>query len=223
MTRGSWRSSKRTSPADSGALRIVRLTLIRHGQTHSNVGRHLDTAAPGADLTDLGRRQAAALVSSLAEHDVDSIFVSKLVRTHQTAAPLAAHRGLVPVELPGLHEITAGDFEMRNDDEAMFAYISTFQAWSLEGLHVAVPGGESGEEFFARFDADVLRAATESAAPVIVSHGAAIRVWAAERAMNVGVAETAGRELLNTGIVELEGDPVDGWRLIRWQGEALQG
>lgn len=200
----------------------MRLTLIRHGQTHSNVGRHLDTAAPGADLTDLGRAQAAALVDSLADHEVDRIFVSRLVRTHQTAAPLAAHRVLEPIELPGIHEITAGDFEMRNDDDAMMGYLATLRAWSVEGLHVPMPGGENGEAFFTRFDADVLRAATESTAPLIVSHGAAIRVWVADRAMNIEHADTARRELHNTGIVELEGDPVDGWRLVRWQGEAFR-
>lgn len=198
----------------------MRLTLIRHGQTHSNVGRHLDTAAPGADLTDLGRQQAAALVDRLVDHDVDGLYVSRLVRTHQTAAPLASARGLAPVELPGLHEITAGDWEMRNDDEAMHGYLSTMRAWSVEGLHVRMPGGEDGTGFFSRYDADVLRAATESSAPVIVSHGAAIRVWVADRAANVAHEDIAFMELHNTGVVELEGDPVDGWRLLRWQGEA---
>ena len=36
----------------------MRLILIRHGQTHSNVAHALDTTVPGADLTDLGREQA---------------------------------------------------------------------------------------------------------------------------------------------------------------------
>ena len=30
-----------------------RLILVRHGQTHANVQRRLDTRPPGADLTDL--------------------------------------------------------------------------------------------------------------------------------------------------------------------------
>ena len=197
----------------------MRLTLIRHGQTHSNVGRHLDTGHPGADLTDLGRRQAADLVNQLVDHEVDGIYVSRLVRTHQTAAPLAAARGLAPVELPGLHEITAGEYEMRNDDDAMLGYFATMRAWSVEGLHVRMPGGEDGTDFFARYDADVLRAATESVSPVIVSHGAAIRVWASDRASNMRHEDAARLELFNTGIVELEGDPVDGWRVTSWQGD----
>ena len=37
-----------------------RLVLVRHGQSHGNVERRLDTRPPGAELTDLGREQARA-------------------------------------------------------------------------------------------------------------------------------------------------------------------
>ncbi|POC80683.1 histidine phosphatase family protein, partial [Vibrio vulnificus] len=43
----------------------MRLILIRHGQTESNVHRLLDTAMPGPGLTELGQQQAAGLVSAL--------------------------------------------------------------------------------------------------------------------------------------------------------------
>ena len=36
----------------------ARLHLVRHGQTPSNVAGALDTALPGAPLTELGREQA---------------------------------------------------------------------------------------------------------------------------------------------------------------------
>ena len=44
----------------------MRLYLARHGQTLSNIGRALDTAYPGAELTDLGQEQAARLAARLA-------------------------------------------------------------------------------------------------------------------------------------------------------------
>ena len=44
----------------------MRLLLIRHAETTANAQRLLDTAPPGADLTDLGRTQATELVESLA-------------------------------------------------------------------------------------------------------------------------------------------------------------
>ena len=39
----------------------MRLLLVRHGQTPSNVAGLLDTALPGPGLTALGTRQAAAI------------------------------------------------------------------------------------------------------------------------------------------------------------------
>ena len=38
----------------------MRLILVRHGQTSSNVGHHLDTAAPGADLLPMVKPQFEA-------------------------------------------------------------------------------------------------------------------------------------------------------------------
>ena len=91
---------------------------MRHGQTHANVSGELDTAHHGLDLTDLGRAQAAAAAQAIADAHLDAIYVSSRVRTHQTAAPTAESRGLTPVQLDGLEEIAAGDFEMRSDHDA---------------------------------------------------------------------------------------------------------
>jgi len=197
------------------------LTLVRHGQTPSNVLGLLDTGIPGPGLTELGHRQAAALVDAFVERPVDALYVSRLIRTHHTAEPLATARRLEPVELPGIHEIGAGSLEMRGDRESMQAYLGTIHAWSAEGLHVAMPGGEDGHTFFDRFDAGVARAADGADHAVVVSHGAAIRVWVAERAQNIGHSFVVDHDLPNTGIVELEGDPDSGWRLLRWLGDPV--
>ena len=99
----------------------MRLLLMRHGQTHANVSGELDTAHPGVNLTDLGRAQAVAASKALSEVPLDAIYVSSRVRTHQTAAPTAQGRGLELTVLEGLEEISAGDFEMRNDHDAIAA------------------------------------------------------------------------------------------------------
>src|SRR5450755_4342821 len=78
-------------PEEDGDMRLL---LVRHGQTSSNLGRLLDTDHPGADLTPLGRAQAAALVGSLGPQPIDAVYASTLVRTQQTAAPLGAWLGL---------------------------------------------------------------------------------------------------------------------------------
>jgi release factor glutamine methyltransferase len=87
----------------------VRLLLIRHGQTPSNVLGLLDTAPPGPGLTDLGVEQAAAPAHLrgggwlLVEHG-----------STQAAAvrELFAHAGFAQVEtrrdLAGLERATGG-------------------------------------------------------------------------------------------------------------------
>ena len=87
----------------------MRLYLVRHGRTSSNVDRLLDTASPGADLDDVGRAQATRLVERLDGHHLEAVYASDLVRTQQTLAPLASARGLEMTILGGLREIQAGE------------------------------------------------------------------------------------------------------------------
>ncbi|MBO9577575.1 MAG: histidine phosphatase family protein [Microbacteriaceae bacterium] len=194
---------------------MTRLTLIRHGQTPANVLGLLDTDAPGPGLTDLGLAQAAALPRLLVDSPIDRVYVSRLVRTHFTARPLANDRAYDLVELPGVHEVEAGSLEKRGDEAAVRRYMETAFAWGGGNLDARMPDGPDGYDFFGRYDADIERVVRESQHPVIVSHGAAIRIWVAARAKNIGPEFTALHHLPNTGVVELEGSPGD-WRLLSW-------
>ncbi|MEU6121312.1 histidine phosphatase family protein [Streptomyces sp. NPDC047123] len=200
----------------------MRLLLIRHGQTPSNLKHLLDTGAPGPGLTPLGQEQAAALPQALADERIDALYASTLVRTQLTAAPLAAATG-VDVEIrDGLRELIAGDLEMRGDEEAAALYLATAFAWSAGDTGRRMPGAEDGVEALGRFDAVVAEAAGTGAGTVaLVSHGAMIRSWVAARAVNLDVAFAADHPLGNTGVVVLEGSPADGWRAVQWEGAPL--
>jgi len=202
----------------------VRLLLMRHGQTHANVSGELDTAHPGVELTDLGRAQALAASRALSDEPLDAIYVSSRVRTHQTAAPTASDRGLVLTQLDGLEEIQAGDFEMRNDHDAIAGYIGSVATWLDGDLTHRMPGGETGEEFLARFDAAV-RAIVEAdhRAALIVSHGAALRTWVSARMESHPSAPPVTQPLHNTALIVLEGDVAAGWRMVSWQGHPVGG
>lgn len=200
----------------------MRLLLVRHGQTPSNVKHLLDTEAPGPGLTPLGQRQAAALPEALATEDIGALYASTLVRTQLTAAPLATRTGLEIQVRDGIRELTAGELELRGDEQAVTTYLTTAFAWAKGDTGLRMPGGESGDEVLRRFDAVVEEAAGTGARTVaMVSHGAAIRMWAAARAGNIDVDFAATRELRNTGIVVLSGAPGQGWRVSDWQGESL--
>jgi len=193
----------------------MRLILARHGQTASNVGFLLDTAAPGADLTQRGREQAAVLAAQLAAEPIAGVFASNLVRTQQTAAPLAATRGVAVQVISGLREIPAGDAEMTADASA---YINTLLRWHDGDLEARIPGAENAFEFFARFDsaiAEIVGAGHQVAAAV--SHGAALRVWASRRVPGFAEALDGGL-MTNAGHMVLEGSPELGWTLLELEG-----
>ncbi|MFE9601096.1 histidine phosphatase family protein [Streptomyces hokutonensis] len=202
----------------------MRLLLIRHGQTTANVDFLLDTAIPGAELTDLGRRQAAALPDAVADEDIEAVYASTLIRTQRTAAPLAAARGLDVRVRDGIRELTAGDLEMLpGDREPGHEYMRIVFAWAAGDTELRMPGGENGVEALARYDGVIAEAADSGArTAAMVSHGAAIRMWTAARADNVDVSFAAARPLDNTGIVVLDGSPADGWKVLSWAGAAVE-
>ncbi|MFE7505221.1 histidine phosphatase family protein [Promicromonospora sp. NPDC057488] len=202
----------------------MRLLLLRHGQTPSNVRGLLDTAVPGPGLTPLGEKQAAAVPDALRDREIGAIAVSSMIRTSFTAAPLAKDRGIEPVKLPGLREIEAGDLEMADAHEAHLSYLDTLFAWARGDVGRAMPGGPDGRAFLRRYDDAIAQLAAQGAESVVaVSHGAAIRAWAAARVGGVDVDHAEQTPLANTGLVEVEGDPDGGWRLVAWDAEPVGG
>jgi broad specificity phosphatase PhoE len=211
----------------TGASRI-RVLLIRHAESTANEAGILSTTQPGPELTARGREQAEALAEALAEtvRDVplDGLYASTLRRTQLTAEPLSRATGLPVTVIEGIHEIEAGDLEDRGDHEAMSAYALPFQTWAQGDFTAAVPGGFSGDHFFERFDrgiAEIWQAHQDGDTVAIVDHDAAIRVWVAGRADNLGPDFTSTHGLANTGIVVLTGSPADGWHVETWQGEPV--
>ena len=201
----------------------MRLLLIRHGQTIDNVNGDLGTVVPGPTLTDLGLQQAAAVPAALAGEKIEAIYASTMQRTALTAAPLAAATGLEVGVLDGLREISAGIFEGKSDKDSVRGYMGTIISW-WQDSSARVPGGESGDEFFARFTAAVAQiAASHDGTVAVFSHGAALRTWASATSSNIDEAFSRSHELRNTAMIVLEGSPADGWTATHWDGEPVGG
>ncbi|WP_454699826.1 histidine phosphatase family protein [Arthrobacter humicola] len=207
----------------------MRLLLIRHGQTPGNVLGQLDTAHPGPGLTELGERQAEALSRALVNEPIQALYASTLIRTQITAAPLARLQGLEAEVIEGIHEIEAGSLEKQTDHESHKRYLGTIFSWADGDLDRRMPAGPSGRDFFDRYDAAIAQVAEranglgDSSSVAVVSHGAAIRVWAGLRAANIEPDFAVRHVLDNTGIVALEGDPDTGWELIHWDDSPVGG
>jgi broad specificity phosphatase PhoE len=201
----------------------MKLVLIRHGQTPSNVSGLLDTAPPGAPLTALGREQAAALGVELADHPLDGLFCSTALRAQQTAELLRT--GVLPQVRDGLFEVQAGDWEMSGDPVAVRGYLDRIGEWLSGDLAARTPGagGESGYDVMDRLDTAIAGIVSDLGAggvdrpeAWVVAHGAVIRVWASLRSANLPDDFGAESGLRNATRVEMVGDPVAGWTCTWW-------
>lgn len=207
---------------------MPRLYLVRHGETTSNVMRRIDTALPGAQLTDFGVRQAARF--ALDRPDVaerSPVLLSSVARrAQQTAEVIGGLWGIDPVVTEGIHEVQVGDLEDRNDDEAYKLFGGVVEKWHHGESSVELPGGESLDAVLARYLPvidEVARsylAGPDGRDVYVVSHGAAIRLIAARLAA-VDPAFALRNHLPNTGLVELSYEPDTAdqrWAAHRWGG-----
>jgi probable phosphoglycerate mutase len=128
--------------------------------------------------------------------------------------------------LDGLREISAGRLEMADDEESRRQYLETVFSWSRGNLKRAMTGGESGLEFVGRFDRAIAAMEAPSGADglvVAVTHGAALRSWAALRVRGVDLEVAEHHRFANTAQIEISGSSTAGWDLLQWNALPLGG
>jgi 2,3-bisphosphoglycerate-dependent phosphoglycerate mutase len=154
---------------------MIDLWLVRHGETDFNRALrfqgHLD-----APLNALGMRQAQRLGEHLAAQDVRPLLVSDLLRTRQTAEPVATQWQTLAVTDPLWREQSFGVIEGLTLDEVRERHPDVVQGWRRLDPDFAPEGGESRRQFHARVmqavQALVARCAQEGwSTGVVVSHG----------------------------------------------------
>lgn len=145
--------------APPGACEIV---LVRHGQSQPYVsGQPFPLIDGHGDpvLSPRGEWQAERVGERLRDHPISAIYASSLTRTQQTAAPLAAARGLDIAIDPDLREVFMGDWEgglfreKAAEDHPAVAALRTTGEWS------EIPGAETNAELTSRTVAAVQRIA----------------------------------------------------------------
>ncbi len=192
----------------------VKLVLVRHGRTASNVAGALDSGRPGAPLDSRGNEQAAHLAQRWGElvgQAPSAIAVSPITRARQTASFLAKQYSLVPIVAQGIREIRAGDLEMNADPISIATYFSTVLRWAAEDLSPRMPGGENGYEVLDRALPAVThilhqarQAQGDDAVAVIVAHGALNRLLATTLCHNITVQIVAKYRMENASTTVLE-------------------
>ena len=138
---------------------VTRLYLVRHGQSAGNAegrfGGH--SATP---LSDLGREQARLTAQALARENIGAIYASDLLRTMQTAEPLAELLNIPVAATPAFRERHVGVLEGLTFDESKEAHPQDYYALVNRNIHHVITNGESYRHLLRRATAelrDILR------------------------------------------------------------------
>lgn len=191
----------------------MELVLVRHGQTAANRSGALDTGRPGSPLDGRGLAQARALAEGWETRVAPLprvVAVSPLLRTRQTAQPLLAACGVVPLVRRGIREIRSGDVEMDSWTSSIARYMGTLDRWAHGDVGVRMEGAESGAEVLARalpVVAEVVaevRRGGEGGVGALVVHGALLRFLAPTLSPDLDPTMVMAHRPSNTSTTVLE-------------------
>jgi broad specificity phosphatase PhoE len=190
-------------------VRTMTLTLVRHAQSEANAADIASTSVPGPPLTPAGLEQADKLANELSANRYDGVYASQMLRTQQTAAPMAKALGEQVTVLPGLNEISAGWFEGMPMSDTSGTYMLGPESWLKGDRRFGIPGSVNGNQFNDAYTAAVQK---------IYDSGVAIMMWTLMNARNGNRNLLTDHPLPNAARVVLTGDPITGWTLKEWDG-----
>lgn len=208
-------------------VRTITVTFIRHAQSAANADGIIDTEVPGPSLTAEGEQQAQQIANQLVGKGYDGIYASTMVRSQQTAAPLAAKLGRQVQVLPGLREIGAGWYDGKPVSMVDSTYLLAPAGWLRGDRTEAMPGvtvGNPPQPYDGNVFNDEFSAAIQQiydngdAKPVVFAHGVSIGYWTLMNVTNPKDSLLTEHPLPNVGRVVITGSPTTGWRLVDWDG-----
>lgn len=150
------------------------ILLVRHA-AHAQLGRVLTGRGGDVPLSEEGRGQAEALAQRLAGTPIAAVETSPVRRARETAAAIAAARGLAAQVAMPLDEVDFGEWQGLS-----FAELGAdprWEMWNSERATAVPPGGEPMAMVQARVLAFMRDVARRSAGLVVamVSHADVIR------------------------------------------------
>jgi hypothetical protein len=206
---------------------------------------------PGVPLSDLGQQQAQDVGNQLfnelgGPNGVAGIFSGQSIRDMDTAAPFAMDEEMTPQILPGLDEVDPGVYA--NDPLSSpggILYELTVALWPLGLVSLQIPGSEdfNGVVFDEKFTDAVDTMYNDAMAnPVVSDNGqitdvafnneASVIAWSELNVKNpdypfflshlLEAFKNPSLPLLpNAGIVQIEGNPTDGWTMTSFAGQPI--
>lgn len=156
----------------------MRLIFVRHGQTDfNNESRYQGHTDAG--LSELGRRQAAAVAERLKDEKITAVYSSNLSRASDTAEAIAAFHNL-PIQTDDrLRECSFGDWEGLTVTEISETYTELYENYRRDSITHRAPNGERLEDLQKRVVAavnDIVEKHPDDTI-VIAVHGGPIRAF----------------------------------------------
>jgi broad specificity phosphatase PhoE len=152
---------------------MLRLILVRHGQTDANVNHRLQGQSDG-QLNAMGRQEVERVGLLLKDTQIDVIVSSDLIRAIDTAAAIAHYHNLPVNTSPLVREWNCGEWDGRPAEE----FIAIVKNLTIPMAELRPPGGETLTEVRIRASAFVKDMTEKYPGKTIVlcSHGDFLRM-----------------------------------------------
>lgn len=150
---------------------------LRHGETAaSRTGGYCGST--DIDLSPIGYLMAEDFAAAYRDHPFVGIYVSPLLRTRATAAPLCRQAGLEMQLCPGLRELEYGAWEGKSPAEVDRDHREDYLPWLADAGWNGPTGGERGVDVAHRAMAELMAIWQKhrDGDVLVVSHKATIRV-----------------------------------------------
>jgi broad specificity phosphatase PhoE len=152
------------------------LLLARHGQSVANAVRRFQ-GIQDVPLSDLGRRQAAALGTALRGGRLAHVYASPLERARLTAEAVVAELGVPLTLVDDLRELSLGEWEGCTVEEIRAQPGDPYARWVRDPVQHLPPGGEplgAVQERALRAVRAIADAHPDGDEVLVVSHGGVI-------------------------------------------------
>jgi broad specificity phosphatase PhoE len=151
------------------------LFVLRHAEKEVGEFRSNNLPLNDQPLSENGKIQAANLVRYFENIDIETITVSRYLRTSQTIAPVSILKGIEPKIDQRLDEVNIGVAENLSDEQLQVDYPDFWSAFLARDRDFRFPNGENGEEAGARIY-ELFCSLDTSKNHILVCHDGIIRV-----------------------------------------------
>ncbi len=122
---------------------IIKLILVRHGETFWNQQQRVQGSGSDTMLSDRGKKQSERLAQALSRTDIGAIYSSPLIRAFDTAQEIARPHQLCITPVPDLREMAFGALEGKAVTDIGGDFMRYLMKWHIDGGDERIPGGES--------------------------------------------------------------------------------